>query len=299
VSEVTVYDNQQREVPAKVLRDPAGRAIVDPTTGLPVIVDENFDLDRAIAFGRSLRDPPIDPYSQNRLIDKKAAVYGAMIHAFQEGGPLDVQRSYNNKVGGGKPEYVKAFRPAASYIYGLVARAAGLSPDEIIAGGGLYNLLKKWSNPDQDISGPWFNAPPNVPWIEEGMKAYDSGRFIRSAGQQVRMDQTPRGERSQTGDHGRATAATAPGTAVDELCRGRSAAARPGSGAPRLSADRISGRARPRGQFGPAAAGHRCRQPPARQWLRDHAAHDVSRAFARAAGRSRFDQAHGLDRFAP
>jgi hypothetical protein len=175
--EVTVYDDKGRAVGAKILRDPTGSPILEPITGLPLIVDEDFDMDRAIAFGRSLADPPVDPYSQNLLLEKKAAVYGAMINAFQDGGPLDMQRSYN-KIGGRARRYVKAFRPAANYVFGAVARAAALSPEEIMAGGGVYNLSRYLSNPNANISGPWGNAPPNVPWIEAGIKDHDSGRFF-------------------------------------------------------------------------------------------------------------------------
>jgi hypothetical protein len=55
---VEVYDKDGRKVRAKMLVDPAGRYVRDPMTGMPLIVDEDFDMDRAIAFGRSLANIP-------------------------------------------------------------------------------------------------------------------------------------------------------------------------------------------------------------------------------------------------
>ena len=51
-SPVEVQDNLGRKVRAKMLIDAAGRHVRDPMTNMPVIVDEDFDIDRAIAFGR-------------------------------------------------------------------------------------------------------------------------------------------------------------------------------------------------------------------------------------------------------
>jgi hypothetical protein len=51
---VEVYDNSRRKVRAKMLVDAAGRQIRDPTTGMPLVVDEDFDINDAIAFGRAL-----------------------------------------------------------------------------------------------------------------------------------------------------------------------------------------------------------------------------------------------------
>jgi hypothetical protein len=110
--EVTVYESGKpgrpgRPVRAKMLVDPAGRHVLSPE-GFPLLVGEDFDMNRAIAFGRSLRNLP--------LPEK----YARMALAFQAGGPLDLQRSY----GGTSGEFVKAFRPAASYLLGMVGRAA-------------------------------------------------------------------------------------------------------------------------------------------------------------------------------
>jgi hypothetical protein len=42
--EVTVYDDKGRAVGAKILRDPTGSPILEPITGLPLIVDEDFEV---------------------------------------------------------------------------------------------------------------------------------------------------------------------------------------------------------------------------------------------------------------
>ena len=60
MAEVTVYDKKGRPVAAKILRDANGGPILEPTTGYPLIVDEDFDIDRAIAFGHSLSNLPVD-----------------------------------------------------------------------------------------------------------------------------------------------------------------------------------------------------------------------------------------------
>jgi hypothetical protein len=173
---VEVYDKLGRKVRGKMLVDAAGRNVHDPMTGAPLIVDEDFDINHAIAFGRALAPMMNDP-------DASAAALATMYYAFREGGPLDMQRSYNGMVGGGGREFVSAFRPAASYLLGVVGRAAGLNPEDIMGGGGLYNRFKKsgplYSNPNLDTSGPSGNAPANARWIEEGIRAYDSGRFSK------------------------------------------------------------------------------------------------------------------------
>jgi hypothetical protein len=193
---VEVQDKLDRKVRAKMLIDAAGRNVRDPMTGMPLIVDEDFDINDAIAFGRRLaplvhsRDDPTG----------KAAALAAIYYAFRETGPLDMQRSYNGMVGGGKDEFVAGFRPAASFLLGVVGRAAGLSPEEIFEGAGSYYQYEKdrpWNrNPSLDTSGMMGNAPTNARWIGEGIRAYDSERFSKPAPtQQGGTGQTPQGEK--------------------------------------------------------------------------------------------------------
>lgn len=198
---VEVYDNDGRKVRAKMLVDAAGRHVRDPMTGMPLIVDEDFDINDAIAFGRALA-PMMDPRSDPLT---RAAGLAAIYFAFREGGRLDMQRSYNGMVGGGKDEFVLRFRPAASYLLGVVGRAAGLSPEEIISSAGHYRRYQKdrpWDpNTNLDTSGPSGNAPTNARWIEEGIKAYDSERFSKSApGQPGGTGQTGEGEKTPAQD---------------------------------------------------------------------------------------------------
>src|ERR1043166_8830449 len=180
-----VQDNLGRKVRAKILVDAAGRHVRDPMTNMPLIVDEDFDINHAIAFGRTLA-PLMDPSSDPSAT---AAALAAMYFAFRPSGPMDMQRSYNGMVGGGKDEFVLRFRPAASYILGVVGRAAGLSPEAIIGYAGGYRQYQKdhpWDpNANLDTSGPSGNAPTNARWIEEGIKAYDSGRFSKSTPGQI------------------------------------------------------------------------------------------------------------------
>ena len=200
-SPVEVQDKLGRNVRAKMLVDAAGRNVRDPLTGMPLIVDEDFDINDAIAFGRALA-PMMDARNDPMT---RAAGLAAIYFAFREGGRFEMQRSYNGMVGGGKNEFVLPFRPAASYLLGVVGRAAGLSPEEIIAGAGIYRQYQKdrpWDpNANLDTSGPSGNAPTNARWIEEGMKAYDSGRFSKSRpGQQGGADQTPEEEKAPADD---------------------------------------------------------------------------------------------------
>jgi len=137
--------------------------------------------------------------------DARGAALALMYRAFREGGPLDMQRSYNGMVGGGGDEFVGSFRPAASYIYGVVARAAGLDPEDIIGSAGTYRKYQKvrpWDpNENLDTSGPSGNAPTNARWIEEGIRAYDSGRFSKSAlGQPGGSNQAPNGQQAPADD---------------------------------------------------------------------------------------------------
>ena len=105
--------------------------------------------------------------------------YGGMYQAFKQGGPQDLQRSYNGMVGRGDDEYVRDFKDAASFNLGITGRAAELTPDEIVLGGGMYNLENRIGNSSIDTSGPFFNNPDNFRMIQEGIKDHDSGRFLQ------------------------------------------------------------------------------------------------------------------------
>lgn len=177
-----VSDRARRPVSAKTLVDAFGNDVVDPRTGQALIVPNNYDIGAAITFGQSLGNISRAPTDESGL-DQRAQILDALGKSFQDSGPQDLQRTYNNVVGGGKDEFVGAFTPAASFHLGVVGRAAGLTRAEIMAGGGLYNLSRRYHpthpNPNIDTSGLLFNNPENARWIDEGIKAYDSGRLFK------------------------------------------------------------------------------------------------------------------------
>src|SRR5437660_1277558 len=174
---LTVYDNKGRPVAAKTLVDAAGNDVINPRTGQPLVVPRDYDINAAIEFGRSLKIPRL-PFNEDLIARELVRTYEGMYKAFQHGGPQELQRSYNGMVGGGSDEFVGAFKDAASFNLGVVGRAAGLSPDEIALGGGLFNWGNNRSNPKLDTSGPFFNNPDNFKMIQEGISGHDSGRFL-------------------------------------------------------------------------------------------------------------------------
>jgi hypothetical protein len=175
------HDNKGRQVMAKTVVDAFGNDIIDPKTGDELVAPNNYDVNSAVAFGRSLRNIPRAPTDEDGL-GQRSEILAALGKAFWYG-PQDLQRTYNNVIGGGKNEFVDAFRPIASFHFGVAARASGLTRAEIMAGGGLFNLYNKYNlrdpNPTLDTSGLMFNNPQNVKWIDEGIKAYDSGRLLK------------------------------------------------------------------------------------------------------------------------
>jgi hypothetical protein len=176
---LTVYDNKGRPVAAKTLVDAAGNDVINPRTGQPLIVPRDYDINAAIEFGRSLKDLPRVRFTENPAGPDSAGKYEAMRNAFHHGGPQDLQRSYNGMTGGGGDEFVPAFQHAASFNLGVIGRAAGLSPDEIVLGGGAFNLSNRFGNDKLDTSGPFFNNPDNFRMIQEGIQGHDSDRFLK------------------------------------------------------------------------------------------------------------------------
>jgi len=176
---LTVYDEKRRPVAAKTLVDAAGNDVINPRTGQPLIVPRDYDINAAVDFGRSLRHLPRLPFSEDPAGPSSMSRYEAMYKAFQHGGAHDLQRSYNGMVGGGGDEFVRAFKDAASFNLGIVGRAAELSPDEIVLGGGMYNLRNRLRDFGIDVSGPMFNNPDNFRMIQEGISGHDSSRFLK------------------------------------------------------------------------------------------------------------------------
>jgi hypothetical protein len=175
---LTVYDNKRRPVAAKTLVDAAGNDVINPRTGQPLIVPRDYDVNAAIEFGRSLRLPRL-PFNEDLLARELVRTYESMYKAFQHGGAQDLQRSYNGMVGGGADEFAGDFKDAASFNLGVVGRAAGLSPDEIALGGGMFNRWNRLGNPRLDTSGLFFNDPDDFRMIQEGIRGHDSGIFLK------------------------------------------------------------------------------------------------------------------------
>jgi hypothetical protein len=101
-----------------------------------VIVPADFDIKKAIDFGRSISELMEAGYP----VTVPGALIGALASfgkAFLPGtGELDIQTHYNGATG----DNVPAFRDAASYIFGVAGHAAGIPLDVLKAGGGAVNL---------------------------------------------------------------------------------------------------------------------------------------------------------------
>jgi len=139
-------------VQAKTIVDRFGNDIVD-SKGNKIWFPLTFDPAAAIAFGRSLVSEPTVAAAQ------------ALRRNVMQGGPWDLQRSYN---GQSNALFASLFTNAASYAYGLIGAAAGFSPTTLMAGAGAYNVYK---NPK--TAGPNFgNNPNNPPFIAEGVRDF-------------------------------------------------------------------------------------------------------------------------------
>ena len=111
-------------VRAKTLVDQFGNDIVD-SKGNKIWFPESFDPADAIGFGKSIAALP----SPLRGL--------VMYYNFRQGGPRELQRTYNGQSNG---PFAEAFTRAASYALGLTGAAAGYSQEDLMNGGGLYNL---------------------------------------------------------------------------------------------------------------------------------------------------------------
>ncbi|MDP2025827.1 S8 family serine peptidase [Sulfuriferula sp.] len=170
----TVKANDGTIVSAKWLQDDAGNYILNPVTQMPYIVAASFDLG---AF--------IDKYAAMGQFPGPAALLQTRLEIkanFARGKVDDHQRSYNGLV---NASFVEAFRPAASFIYGVAAEAAGLANWEPVAYGGVYNWLSSIDNPKISTAGDLWNNPPNDTNIREGT------RFFEYLAQGIRIGYPP------------------------------------------------------------------------------------------------------------
>src|SRR4029077_9901199 len=108
------------------------------TNGNPngfVVAPFGYSLDRARAYGEAANDRLLNPDGLGTI-----DAYAMMFFAFKRGGPEDLQRAYNDINGNPVPDgNVVSFQDIASIHYGATAAAAGLSRQDALYYGGLYN----------------------------------------------------------------------------------------------------------------------------------------------------------------
>jgi hypothetical protein len=148
-------------VDAKTIVDGRGNDVID-AKGNKIWFPVDFDPAAAIAFGKSLAAKS----TGDAFLDFFLNV--------SQGGPWELQRSYNGVVNG---PFASVFTPAASYAYGLIGASAGFSQITINAFGGLYNI---GANPST-MGWNFGNNPNNTPFINQGFGAYLSSSFAPSA----------------------------------------------------------------------------------------------------------------------
>jgi hypothetical protein len=186
--------DQKHYIEAKILTDLQGNPIVSrnlvqsswnlfdadhnpigTNTNGYVIVPADFDIKKAIDFGRSISemmkasaDDPDD--FESNLTDAFVRFGNAFL---PRTGELDIQTHYNGATGGNVP----AFRDAASYIFGVAGHAAGIPLAVLKAGGGAVNRWQYHKDNVKDISGDWFNSPENVNSMTDGYQAQQNRVF--------------------------------------------------------------------------------------------------------------------------
>ena len=138
--------NQPETVAAKYLQDSRGNYVVNTSTNTPYVVPEDYNPAAVIQHFQTLAAQNIDAAESAGFTaaegNPMSAAAGQTLAAFGQfasGHPYDLQTAYNGTVSN---QFVPAFTPAASYNLGIAAAAAGLSPTDALAGGGIYNLYQ-------------------------------------------------------------------------------------------------------------------------------------------------------------
>jgi hypothetical protein len=171
-------NNQAGTIPAKFLQTASGDYVIDPRTSRPYVVPADYDPTAVVQkFQRmattALENAPINA-DTDPFLHARVELYSSFAEMFPSGGVSDLQTAYDGIVNG---EFVPDFTAAASFNFGLAAAAAGLSPTEAVAGGGIYNEYKSLKGVDVDTSGPMGNNPNNVPRTNDGFDEYYNGLF--------------------------------------------------------------------------------------------------------------------------
>jgi hypothetical protein len=171
-----VEDLNDNLVDAKYLRNLDGSYILQ-SSGKPYIVPADFDLKSwKEHFSKMAYQEGEDP------VYRRSFIYGNFLAGFISEGKYDIQTTYNGTSG----SFVRAFRPAASYVFGVACREAGLTSDECIAPGGIYNKIKSVVKPklNLDTSGRWWNSHSGgIKNDENIMAGYEGKRFPASESQ--------------------------------------------------------------------------------------------------------------------
>ena len=187
-----VYANSGKPVLAEYL-EIDGRVIRDPS-GNPYKVPADFDWNTYMGKFEKLKHSLEAMEKAERILPDEgipairdaAVVYGflyAQFHAAWPASPSDIQRTYNGYIGKGPGDgdFVPDFTAAASFLYGAACAASGLSQEECLGGGGAQNILSstkariKGQAGSIDTSGKYYNAPKNIPHIENGWNTYTNG----------------------------------------------------------------------------------------------------------------------------
>jgi hypothetical protein len=201
---VYVYTNNGTPVLAKYLT--YNGATCYGADGNPYVVAADFSLENFVTRYRYLGAPIIAElqsslnnsyygssagsveYAMERY---EMAVCHILQHNFPPSAPDDLQRNYNGYTAHDGTGFVKAFTPAASFVFGVASAILEVPEIECEAGGGLINLKARfsprtpysgawervkeyagliltWGHHDINISGFLGNNPNNLPNIEQG-----------------------------------------------------------------------------------------------------------------------------------
>jgi len=183
-----VYSKGHKAVSAKYL-EIDGRVIRD-SSGNPYIVPADFDWRTYLGKFERLKSSlearekaePAVPDEGTSLVRDAAQLQGFLYNQFHAAWPAsqsDIQRTYNGYSGKGEGDFVPAFTPAASFLYGAACAASGLGKPDAKLWGGAQNIWSwAWGGGPLgkvDISGEFFNNPNNASNIENGWNTYTNG----------------------------------------------------------------------------------------------------------------------------
>lgn len=171
----TVKSRGGDAVYAKYLTDDAGDYIIDPITQYPYIVPADYDMaasiQRYVDAAEKAKSTPDPDFSDT---SDRVSEYSLLYSTFKQGGDGDLQRTYNGTSSLNPNDFVPDFTDAASFNFGMTGAALGLTGNEVLAGGGLYNYLRSQKPDGGNIitDGEFYNNPSNVTSIGVGISAF-------------------------------------------------------------------------------------------------------------------------------